>query len=274
MLIRLGVAALAICGMAGAAGLSCGVVPGWTQKGEARSYVADNLFEYMDGNAEGYLLYGFQTMKGITCEKGDVTFVIDLSDFGDPDSAYGMFTANRDPRLPTTKLGAGGQIIPRRAVFVKGKNYLEIAANPEGDHTAALKAFTAAFEKGLEGTTEAPAALSWFPAEKQQSLRLVPESVLGLRLLKRGYAGQYDFGKAFVVTEESPATAAEVMKKLRARFGETTAAQVGDEAFQANDRYLGRLCFARKGSYIAGYANVAEGQDPAALTKAFVGRLP
>ena len=45
-------------------------MPGWTQQGAARSYIADNLFEYMDGNAEGYLLYGFQTMHGVTCEQG------------------------------------------------------------------------------------------------------------------------------------------------------------------------------------------------------------
>jgi hypothetical protein len=42
-----------------------------------------------------------------------------------------------------------------------------------------------------------------FPSEGQQSPRLVPESVLGIRILKRGYVAQYDFGKAFVVREAS-----------------------------------------------------------------------
>ena len=72
----------------------------------------------------------------------------------------------------------------------------------------------------VEGSTEPPAALTWFPAEKRQSLRLVPESVLGIRLLKRGYMGQYEFGKAFVVSEESPESAAALLQKLRARFGD------------------------------------------------------
>ena len=53
------------------------------------------------------------------------------------------------------------------------------------------------------------------------SLRLVPESVQGLRLLKRGYAAQYDYAKAFVVKEESPQTATAVMEKLRGRIGQT-----------------------------------------------------
>ena len=32
---------------------TCTLVPGWTPQGDARSYEAENLFEYMDGNAEG-----------------------------------------------------------------------------------------------------------------------------------------------------------------------------------------------------------------------------
>jgi hypothetical protein len=105
----------------------------------------------MDGNAEGYVLYGFQTMQGVTCEKGGVTFVIDISDFGDADSAYGMFSATHDPGQPMVKVGMAGQIVPRRALFVKGKYYAEIAANPEGDHTETLRQWISTLEKTLDG---------------------------------------------------------------------------------------------------------------------------
>ena len=141
---------------------SCALVPGWSQRGEARSYVGDNLFEYMDGNAEGYLIYGFQNMRGVSCARGGVTLVIDISDFGDADSAYGMFSANRDPRQPYSNLGMGSQIVPRRAIFAKGQYYVEVAANQEGDHTATLKEWTAALEKATPGSSTPPAALSWF----------------------------------------------------------------------------------------------------------------
>jgi hypothetical protein len=227
----------------------------------------------MDGNSEGYLLYGFLSMRGVTCEKGGVTFVIDVSDFGDADSSYGMFSANRDPRLPAERLGAGGQIVPRRLLFVKGQYYLEIAANPEGDHSAALRQWASALEKTVSGAVEPPAALGWFPAAQQQSLRLVPESVLGIRALKRGYVGQYDYGKAFVVTDDSAAAAGATMAKLRARFGETAAAGIADEAFTVTDQYLGRICIFRKGRMIGGYANVTDGQDPKSLAAALAARL-
>jgi len=252
---------------------TCSLVPGWTQNGPARTFAPDNLFEYMDGNAEGYLMYGFLKMDGVTCQKGPVTFVIDISDFGDVDSAFGMYSANRDLRQPQLKIGTEGQVSARRAIFTKGQYYAEIATSPEGDYTADLKQWTAALERILDGASEPPPALRWFPAEKQQSLRLVPASVLGLRLLKRGYVGIYEYGKAFVVMEESPASATAVMQKLRARFGETSAVQLADEAFSATDKYLGRLCVSRKGRYVLGYSNVSDGHDPIALAKSLAEKI-
>ena len=264
---------------------TCNLVPGWTQSGAARTYESDNLFEYMDGNAEGYLIYGFQKMQGVSCKKGEITFVMDVSDMGDADSAYGIFTANVDPRQPSNPIGMGGQIQPRRAVFSKGQYYLEIGANPEGDHTAALTEWTSALDKITTGSTSVPPAMSWFPAEKRTGLRLIPESVLGIRLLKRGYVAQYDFGKTtgkgFAIQEASPESASAVMVKLKARFGENTPATVGDEAFVANDKYLGKMCFFRKGRYLGGYTitqkdekNPDTTSDPVALAKTLAEKIP
>jgi Family of unknown function (DUF6599) len=253
--------------------LSCSLVPGWTQDGQSRYYTIDNLYEYMDGNSEGYFSYNFQNMHGITCKLGETTFVIDISDMGDPDNAFGWFSATRDLRQPAYKVGMGGQVVPRRLIFAKGKHYVEIAANPEGDYTAPLKGWAGALEKLVPGSTSPPTALAWFPTEKQQGLKLVPESVLGLRVLKRGYVAQYDYGKAFVVLENTPDSADAVMRSLRQRFGDTTPVKLGDDAFQSIDKYLGRMCFVRMGRYIAGYAITADDMDPVVLSGALVQKI-
>jgi len=252
---------------------SCSLVPQWTQDGQPRYYTTDNLYEYMDGNSEGYFSYNFQNMHGITCKQGETTFIIDISDMGDADNAFGWFSATRDLRQPAYPAGMGGQIVPRRLIFAKGKYYVEIAANPEGDYTAPLKEWAAALEKLVPGSTSPPTALAWFPVEKQQALKLVPESVLGLRVLKRGYVAQYDYGKAFVVLGDTPDSAGAVMQRLRQRFGNTTPVKLGDDSFQSTDKYLGRLCFVRTGRYIAGYAITADGMDPVALSGALVQKI-
>lgn len=254
--------------------LSCDLVPGWQQSGTNREYTADNLFEYMDGNAEGYLLYGFVRMQGITCKSGANTLVIDISEFEDPDLAYGMFAANSDPNTATSKIGMIGQIGPRRASFAKGNYYVEIAASPELDHTASLQAFASGIEQNINGRSTPPEALEWFPKENLISARLVPESVLGVRQLKRGFVAKYAQGQAFIVQEKSADAAAQTLNKLRTRFGDSSPAQVGDEALQVNTQYLQSLCIFRKGRYIAGYANLRDVQDAVVQAGRLATRIP
>jgi hypothetical protein len=266
---------LAVASAAPAAEVAdCHLVPGWGQQGGARRFTADNLFEYIDGNAEGYLLYGFVQMQGVTCQSGGESILVDVFEMTDADSAYGVFTANLDPHLPIEKVGMGGQIMPRRALFCKDKYYVELAANPEKDQTAALRAFVREAEKRIPGRSLPPAALSWFPTEKLASVRLIPESVLGLRLLKRGFVAHYELGQAFIVIEPSPESAAAVFSKLRQRFGEAAPAQVADEAFQADDQYLGGMCMFRKGRYIGGFANMPDPKDATTQAASLAEHIP
>ncbi len=247
----------------------CTAVPGWTQQGPARSFGPDNLFDYIDGNAEAYLLYHFVQMKGISCQSGDATLNIDVSEMEDPEFAYGMFTSTRDPRLPIEKIGVSGQITPRKGFFVKDKYYVDISANPERDFSATIRAFLSVMEKNIQGRSTLPDALGWFPTENliPDSIRLVPESVLGLRLLKTGYVAQYQTGKGFLVRESSPETAAQVFAKLKERFAQTTPIRVADEAFTATDKYLNGMCVFRKGNFVGGFANLPSGRDGVAETE-------
>jgi len=257
--------------------LTCAFAPGWEPSGTKRSYAADNLFDYKDGGAEGYLAFGFTDMKGIDCKRGADTLTIDISEMTDADAAYGIFTANRDPNLHIAPIGMGGQIQKQSASFAKGNYYVElvvIAASPDTDETAALKPFVDGIAQRLEGRTSPPETLAWFPAQELVSAGLTPESVLGLRLLQRGYVAKYKQGQAFIVLEVSPEAASDVLKKLRARFDGATDAKVADEAFQVKAQYLGGLCFFRKGKYLGGYANLPDPGQAVALAAQLAARIP
>ncbi len=271
-------AALLAAGVAAGAGIEpdCSAVAGWSQKGDVRTFVPDNLFDYMDGNAEGYILYGFRRMTGITCVSGENSIVIDISEMESPEMAYGIFAANRHPRHDVRKIGAQGQILPSRATFTKGRYYVELAAIGDRDQEDTLEAFAKKVEPMIPGTTDLPSALGWFPKGglDPDSVRLIPRSVMGLRMLRHGYIASYEQGRAFIVPEDSADAAAVLMGKLRERLNETQAVEVADEAFTGEDRYLGRMCVARKGRYVAGFAALKSGADGAALTSALAARIP
>jgi hypothetical protein len=269
---------LLAAGMARAqASLDCHFAPGWEPSGPIRQFTAENLYDYKDGGADGYLIYGFARMSTIDCKSGADTLTIDVSEMNDADAAYGLFTTNRDPRLPIAPIGMGGQIQSQSASFAKGKYYVEIvevADNPEADHTAVMQACVAMMQQRLQGRVTVPEALQWFSQDNLDTVRLIPESVLGLKLLKRGYVAKYKQGQAFVVLETSPESAAEVFKKLREHFDGAAPAQIADEAFQTKAPYLEGICIFRKGRFLAGYANLPDAQQAAALAVKLAARIP
>ena len=256
----------------------CDLLPAWKQSGAARLYTADNLYDYMDGNSEGYLIYGFDRMRGVTCKSGEASFVIDTSEMKDPESAFGLFASNRDPRVPTEAIGVLGQVTPQRGIFAKGSRFVEISASPPStDHSTEIRAFLKALDGRMDGTTSPPAPVGWFPTEglDANSIRLIPQSVLGLSLLKRGYLVKYDYGRAFIVKQPSTDSAIQLMGKLRDKFGDSVEpAAIGHEGFEAADKYLGHLLFFRKGEYVAGFTNLTEDFDATKVAEEFASRIP
>src|SRR5215469_11968315 len=122
--------------------LDCHFAPGWEQSGPIRDYAPDNLYDYKDGAAEGYLIYRFVRMRGIDCRSGSTTLAIDVSDMTDADSPYGMFSANRDPKEPIANIGMGGQVLPQSLLFAKGRYFVEIVETDGNSNQAeSLKAF-------------------------------------------------------------------------------------------------------------------------------------
>lgn len=253
----------------------CDLVSGWAQTGPTRSYVADTLYDYMDGNSEGYLIYGFKSMSGVTCNKDGASFVVDISEMPDAELAYGMFASNRDPRVPVEPIGMEAQVVPQRGFFAKGNRFVEISASPTSmDHSVAIRQFLKALAGQIDGSAEKPAPVHWFPPEKLDgvSIRMVPQSVLGLSILKRGWMASYEFGRAFVVPETSAESASSVMATLRKRFANLQPVEIGDEAFTGTDRYLGRMLVFRTGAKIGGFSNIAEGADLIPAAQQLLGR--
>ena len=264
---------LAVAALAYSEVPECNLAPGWQQSGPRRSYEGESLYEYMNGNSEGYLIYGFRKMTGVTCTNGSGKVIVDVSHMGDGEAAYGIFSANRDVRSPVEQIGMAAQILPRKAIVAKGQYYLEIAAEPEGDYRELLRQMAKSLADQVQGSTTPPEALSWFPRAGLQagSPRLIPQSVLGIRVLRRGYVAQYENGaKAFLVVNASDEAAAETLEKVKARLTDVSAT---GPAFAGKDKYLGTMAVFQKGRFVGGYASVPEGGDVAALVGALAAQV-
>jgi hypothetical protein len=255
----------------------CELVPGWTQTGPTHLDTAETLSNERHGNSEGYLIYGFDRMRGVTCKSGESSFVIDISDMKDAESAFGLFASSRDPAVPTEAIGVAAQVTPQRGILDRGNRFVEISASPSSvNHSAAIRAFLKALDAKLDGASSAPPPVGWFPTQglDANSIRLIPQSLLGLSLLKRGYLAKYDYGRAFIAKQPSADSAIQLMAKIREKFGDVEPAAIGDEAFETTDKSLGGLLFFRKGEYLAGFANLTEEFDAAKAAEELASHIP
>jgi hypothetical protein len=130
----------------------------------------------------------------------------------------------------------------------------------------------------VPGSVTVPSQLILFPKEGLQpgSPRLIPHSVLGLRMLQKGYLGIYDNGRLFFVAEASPEAAKALFAKLKERFPAgpaQSAIEIGEESYSGEDRLLGRFCLFRKGARVGGFVSAAEGADRAKIAAQFAAGL-
>ena len=171
----------------------------------------------------------------------------------------------------------GAQLMPQSLLFAKGKYFVEIIetdGSTDSNQTAALQAFAAKIEPLLEGRSTPPEELAWFPPENQESAKLVPESVLGLKILKRGYVAKYAARPGLHrrraiarISSRSNEQTARALRRINSR-------KLADEAFEFKAPYLDGICVFRKGRIIAGYTNLPDPQTATAQAAKLLERIP
>ncbi len=243
-----------------------------------RQYDSGNLYEYKDGGAEGYLIFGFVRMSTMDCKSGANMLTIDLSEMTDADAAYGIFAANLDPnsthiadRDGRPDPGAKRHASPRANSTSRSSKF---AADADADDSSTLRSLASRMEVRLPGRVTPPAQLRWFPPDNVAPIRMVPESVLGLRELKHGYVTKYQPARPSSSSRTRPNLHLSCSNLFTCTFPGRRPAPVGDEAWMVHAPYLGGICIFRKGRVLAGYVNLPTPQQAATLAAVLAGRIP
>jgi hypothetical protein len=175
-------------------------VAGIKPMGETEFYVADNLYEKIDGRAPAYLAFNFQSLRCRSFQLlGAAGSYVDVYEyhFDTPINAFGMFAAERDAKGRTLDFAPDGYGGEMGFFFRQGACYvqviasdtkagtLEVAQAIAQDRARALPADNA----GLDARRRLPAT-GLDPA----SVEFEAENALGQEFLKKVFQGKYDFG--------------------------------------------------------------------------------
>ena len=246
--------------------LPSGAVP----QAPASFYGPDNLYQYMDGGADIFVLYGVRTLLHQECRVKKVDVTVDIFNMGSPDTAFGMYAAERSPTYHFVTIGAEGYQNEGILNFLQDRYYVKLAGFGAGAD-AVLAAFARALSARIGANPALPALLARLPSEnrKPHSEQYMPNDPLGHPFLGPAYVAAYTAGdlesKLFVTLARDEADAQQRFKQLQEHFSKTgkckAAPELGQGVVRASNSFEGTVIAQMKGRYLFLLVNPAAGGE-------------
>ena len=107
---------------------------GWRRGTDIKTFNRKNLYDYINGGAELYLSYGFQSViSSKYTHTGKADILVELFDMGNSLNAFGIFAHTRE-KIDTT-FGQGSQYTDGLLLFWKNQYYISILTFEESDES-------------------------------------------------------------------------------------------------------------------------------------------
>jgi len=246
---------------------------GWKLSEAPRSYLPDNLFEYIDGAAESYLGYDFRELLVADLERtgAEATLTLEIYDMGLPVNAFGIFAAERYPENKAVALGELGYAEGEALNFLSGRFYVKMLAFGLGQATGTtLEEAGAKVAGAIKSGGGLPALVRAFPAEGlvARSEKYIKKNFMGYEFLHDGYVATYNPGgrelEGFFVDGGSDKAAEEMLTKLLAALAaDNQTVEKLSPGFHVRNRYGQHLYIERVRGILCGAMRVPDGGEAA-----------
>lgn len=194
-----------------------GSIEGWKMDDEHLIYYADELWEYINGAAEGFLAYDVKAVIAQDYAGGSGSGLkIEIYDHQTPIMGFGIYSQHRDPSLQFLDIGTEGFGDEYSIQFWKGRYYIKINVYEASDAmSVAMKSFAEAIAASIPGEGSFPYQIGAFPDDGlvTKSATYLTEGVLGRGRFPHAFAGDYELDGAsgrlylFPVADEGQAGA-------------------------------------------------------------------
>jgi len=228
-------------------------------------FYADNLWEYMDGAADPFLLYGLKAMLHQEYKSGPVGVTVDIFFMGNPENAFGIYATERSTKANFLSVGTEGYSgrsddgTATSLNFFLDSYYVKLMGFGAGSD-AVLVAFAKTIAARIGAAPAWPAMLARLPAEHRiaHTELYVLQNPLGHDYLSPGYSVQYQADKdpstlvVSVAADEAGAQGRlDLLDKHLRKDGQSAAApDLGAHAILGSTSYEGQIAAAVSGRYL------------------------
>ncbi len=200
---------------------------GWEKDGEMISYEAADLWEYINGSAESFLMYGFERVVARYYLDGKGQEIkVEIYMHSAPLNAFGIYSLHRTHGGDYFEIGNEAFGDEYTLHFWKGRYYVRIYAGEEGPETAAvIKRFARVVEGKIKAAGSIPGEIELFKADGlvEKSITYITKGVLGSSKLPPAFVAEYDrggvLGKLYIFSLEKNESGRELFDWYAGQIG-------------------------------------------------------
>ena len=212
-----------------------GELPGWSLVTDPEHYEVDNLWDYINGQADFFIDYGFVRVDAAEYrnDQESSSVVLEVYRMGRPQEAFGIFAAERTSDDRPLEIGAGAYLGANVLGFWQGEHYVKLTSFDEGPTIKTLLTGLAeAVSSRIPSRDHELEALLLFPDEGrvEASERFIPKNFLGQPFLTDAFRVDYSRDgeqvQLFVIESGSPTEAQSHFTHLEDFYRERDQGQV------------------------------------------------
>lgn len=255
--------------------------PGWQWSAPPTAYAPDDLFEYINGNADLYLAYDFVELVTVEFLNGEQSLVIDIYNMGSPLNAFGIYSTYRSPDSHYAPLGTEAMVSDYYIRFLQDRFVVDLNLNDATPELQKLAQQAAGeISQRIGGAKEFPDIVNWLPTENlvDKSPKYISEGLLGYRFLPRGLEGQYQIGdfqvKAFIVLTERTGAADSAFTALLEKLGDKSTPTDNPKLVAGKLPYHQIALVQKQGKFIFGVLDLPDPEAGLELVQAVAAKIP
>ncbi len=221
--------------------------PGWDLSTDFPVYSPDNLWDYINGAADGYLSYAFKNLIMAEYSKGKYNIKVEVYNHKDDKNAFGIYTSERSPDYNFLDIGAEGYQQGSILNFLAGDKYIKIHA--DSDKKSVIKAMIGIakdLSENLSHNGDFPKMLEHFPQKNKIPYRqkFIAQNFLGHGFFNDVFTVDYEVnGEKFTLflTEKSSPEKCKLVIENYFEFTGQDIANINQGRYLINDQYNGDI---------------------------------
>jgi hypothetical protein len=251
-----------------------GFAEGWVLKEKVDTYSEQNLYKYINGEAELYYPYGFKALATavyVRTDNSDVGINADIYEMGSPIDAFGIYSRYRDPDEEPVSIGTEGFVNESQLLFAKDRYFVRLS--PSGTVTMDKSIFLACAQSIAKRIPDSSPLRALdilnIPGIIPKTQTYITQGVLGYAFFKKGLTADAQLNgnviRVFVIFEDSSESATRAfgeykkyLENSRAEFSVNTEGNTS--MIIARDPLYKGMVLLHSGPFLIGAAKLA---DPA-----------